>query len=188
MEAMLEIPVSEREAKERGINPGLARLVFASDDRGDGDAHSLWRAIELCRPSSASGFVHPIGGFTSIESLAKKLEQQHERFSFFPQLQMASISSGQDGTELLRAWHAEQLVIFFGSESSARKVIGSLPSLTEKWWHLTNEGPEAAYLKQLDECDPFFFFSETRSSVEVLGSRRQVLACFDKIRSLISET
>lgn len=187
MDVFLEIPLNKREARERGLGLRIARLVLTASDEGQNRRERAWQVVQQCRPTEKSTFIHPIGAFKSIDAVSEQLKRRNLQLQVLPELSLVQVPPNQDAAELLKLWEAEMLVIFFAANVVAETVVRSLPSLTEKWWHLTNEGPEAAYLKQLDKCDPFFFFSLTRSSVEILGSKSRVLACFDQVRSLVNQ-
>jgi hypothetical protein len=174
----LDSPIDQAEGKSRGIPGSLSRLVIS------GERAILAALLAGSCPGEKGIFVQPIGPFLSPHTVAQRLTSEGAHFVL--------------GNELLRVrpekvlidnvlsgWEAEALAIFFAEESGALSIANATRKAHPKWWTLTNESYEAPYLSHLGGgTDPFFFYSSTRSSLEVIGSSRGILEEFDCVRSL----
>lgn len=170
----LDNPIGRKEAKSRGIDATLSRLLI------DGERNVLAELVYRCCPRSKKVFIHAVGQLTSLEKVVPAFKGSNIEVFAAPGFLSAN---DKDQVDLVFArWSAEILVAFFADQETANQIVESLQGLHPKWWKLTQEGYEAPYLKQLRLADPFFFFSPTRSSLEVIGTGNRILECFDHVR------
>ena len=172
----LDSPLGRKEAKSRGIDTSLSRLLI------DGEREVLVELIHRCCPRNKAIFIHAIGQFASLEKLLSVFKESN--VEVFTDHDFLSVRNKEQINLVFVKWNAEILVVFFADQATASLIIGSLPKLHPKWWKFSQEGHEAPYLKQLQLADPFFFFSPTRSSLEVIGSEDVILKCFDHLRGV----
>lgn len=172
-----EIPIDPKDASRRGFDLSLCKLVISFSETEKQGFLELARLIHLFRPSDAHIFITSISEFVPLNKALQRI----------PEKSLISLNSNTikvetiDGIrELLSSWEAEALVVFFTTEVIAREVVSNLTELEPRWWMLSKTNYEIPFLKQLMLCDPFLFFSQSRMSLEILGSRNQI----DRLRLL----
>lgn len=170
----LDCPIARKEAKIRGIGTELSRLLIK------GAQPVIAQLLYDCCPRDKAVFIHAIGEFTPLEKLATVFKELN--IEIFPDNNFLRATNKEQINLVLSQWNAEILTIFLTDQATATRIINSLPNLYPKWWKFSREAYEAPYLKQLQLTDPFFFFSSTRSSLEILGSDNQVIECFNHAR------
>jgi hypothetical protein len=173
----LDSPLGRKEAKTRGIVATFSRLLI------EGERNVLAELIHGCCPRNKAVFIHAIGQFTSLDKLASVFKELN--IEVFTDHGFVSAKDKEQINLVFSRWNAEILTVFFADQTTASLIIGSLPRLHTKWWRFSQEGYEAPYLKQVQLADPFFFFSPTRSSLEVIGSENQILECFNRVRGKV---
>lgn len=170
----LDCPLGRKEAKLRGIDATLSRLLI------EGEHNEIAGLINSCCPRNKAVFIHAIGQFTPLEKLASVFKESN--IEVFTDHSFLSAREKEQIDLVFSRWSAEILAVFFADQTTASLIIGSLPTFYPKWWRFSQEGYEAPYLQQLQLADPFLFFSPTRSSLEIIGSENQVVECFDCMR------
>lgn len=171
----LDCPLGKKEAESRGIDHSLSRLLIG------GECEVLVDLIHSCCPSNKATNIQAIGEFTLLERLLPEFNKSNIEVD--SDNGFLSVITKDQINLVFSQWNAELLVVFFADMATASLIIDSLSSLQPKWWEFSREGYEAPYLKKLELVDPFFFFSHTRSSLEILGSKEVILKCFDNVRS-----
>lgn len=171
----LDSPLGRKEAKTRGIDRSLSRLLI------DGERDVLGELIHRCCPRNKAIFIHAIGQFSSLEKLLSVFKGSD--IEVFTDHDFLGVRNKEQINLVFSQWSAEILVVFFADQATASLIIESLLKFHPKLWEFSHEGYEAAYLKQLQLADPFIFFSPTRSSLEVIGSEDVILKCFDHVRA-----
>ena len=176
----LELPFfSEREARLRGIDPNLGRLIVVFADHKD-PATAAAAYLGACRPKGRTIYVSAIGEFVPLSRVIKKA--QAPRIDPISGSQFARISDEAGLAFAFGHWKAEQLVVVFAAEDPIQL---SIPS-ESKWWKWSPQGNEARFLNNLAQFDPVIFYSETLTSLEIIGSQAAVLTCFETARTLIN--
>ncbi|MHB8744651.1 MAG: hypothetical protein ACYC9L_16235 [Sulfuricaulis sp.] len=170
----LDSPLGREEAKSRGIAASLSRLVIC------GEREVLAELIDRCCPHNKTIFIHAIGQFVSPDNLFSALDESN--MEIVTDHDFLSVKGKQQIDYAFSHWKAEILAGFFADQATANLIRGSLQKLHQKWWKFSHESYEAPYLKQLQRADPYFFFSSTRSALEVIGSEYRILECFDRVR------
>jgi len=178
-EIRLDVPLAKKEAKVRGLDGALSRLVLQAD-RG-----LVSDFVFRCKPGKATVFVHAVGPFVSLDKVVSS--SSVSGVQRYGDLDCVGVASVQSLESVLSVWDSEILVIFFSTETTARDIVTSLTKLEPKWWQLSEEGYEAPYLKQLQRSDPFFFFAPTRSALEVIGSKKAVTQCFLTLTEIVGK-
>ena len=177
--ARLEIPFfSKREARLRGIDPYLARLVLAFHQQ-QYTHRSIASYLWACCKKGDAAYVMAINEFVTLSKVIEQLDSPGIHLSARDGLAKAADESGLE--MLLKNWEAEQLVIVF---STAEIQDVQIPA-ESKWWKWSPEGNEARYVSGLSQFDPVVFFSDSLSSLELIGSSQAILSCFDTARSVL---
>ncbi len=166
----LDAPLNREEARSRGIDPGCSRFLI--EGHRDLLANVLY---QLC-PENKTVFISAVGSFVPMDKLGSILKEKN--ISIFSEYGLVGAKGDEEIIHVLSNWDAEILVVFMSDLATATTIVQSLPKHGVKWWKFSNEGYEAPFLKQLSLADPFFFFSPTLSSLEILGSERQILNSF----------
>jgi hypothetical protein len=167
-------PLGKEEARTRGIDPQLSRLVLR------GEIATLADAVFRCGPKDHEIFIHSCGEFTSIKKLDLTFKNSH--IDVIENLDLVRVDTREQAAIVFAHWSAEHLVIFFSDRETAIAIIEDLPRFDKKWWQWSSDGYETPYLKQLNRADPIIFYSESRSSLEILGSEDAVLKCLCRCR------
>lgn len=174
---LLEIPVNTKDARRFEAELTLSRLVLTLPCGSRGPYSEFARLIEALRPPELSTFVSPIGSFVSFNELSAAVDGRS--IALVPEPALARTST-MDGTQtILRTWRSEVLVIMFANDRTAKEVAASVQASKSRWWAFARSGYEGPYLKHIRVCDPMIFFSETRSSLELIGTEAQIRRAFD---------
>jgi hypothetical protein len=178
-EIRLDVPLGRKEARTRGIDETVSRLVV------QGRLQFLCEFIVRCNQGGESAFVHAVGPFVSLDKLASP--DHGNQVQIHAEFECVSVKSAAELEWVLSRWDSEILVIFFATPPTARSIVTSLSKLEPKWWQWSEEGYEAPYLKQLKQSNPFFFFAPTRSALEVMGTKSTVARCFATLSDMITK-
>jgi len=181
----LEIPYfSTSEAKSRGIDPELSRLILQYEGGLSDSLAEIAKFVWNLFCAEGDVGISAIGEFVRLDSILK--EGPGKKLVSKSGSELAIASDESSIRFLLENWKAEQLVMF-----SLRKnaLLESDPrdGHAHKWWQFSNRGEEAEYLQQLDQFDPFVFFSETRVALEVVGSTPVIGKLIDRAIAMAAQ-
>ncbi len=166
----LDIPLSPKEAKKRGICQKVSRLLI------EADSEIFARIILNSCPKNKTVFINAVGSFLSTDKLSAALAGKG--IEIIQDIEFVSAKNKESINNVFSRWKAEVLVAFIADRNIAKNIFASLNRLQPKWWKYTNEGYESPYLRQLKLADPFFFYSPTLSVLEVFGNKTSVMDCF----------
>jgi len=176
----LELPVTSRDAHRQQLPPCICRLLIGLHEESATIAR-LAGIIGMLRPSNMATYVTSAGEFVS---LSKILQQEgNEQIRALPNCNLIAVVGDVSLARILSSWRAEALIVFFGSDENAIQIVSTLASREPPWWKPTRSSYEAPFIQQLELADPFCFFSESHSSLEILGTKSAVLRCFDSVRA-----
>ncbi len=175
----LELPFSsKREARLRGIDLTFGRLILTFDDPQTSH-HEMSSYLWTCRKSSDALYALAVNEFVSVATVIQ--HSNVARSSILAVDGHVRVTDAFGLKILLDHWRAEQLIFVF---ASAELEAPEIP-MESQWWKWTTEGNEAGYLKGLAAFDPIIFYSDTLSSLEIVGSSQAILRCFGSARELL---
>lgn len=178
---ILEVPINRKDAKRRGIDESLCRLLLYLDE-GIDDYHLFAaKLIELNKPTNDEICIVPYGAFKELS----ELNIQEEDYSYDSQLHYCIVRNIESLSTILKEWEAEGLVFFYCNEKICADLIDKIRSSEPKILELSKSGYEIPFLKQVDICELFLFYSMSRSAFELIGNKISIMNFFEKIKNLL---
>ena len=178
---ILEIPIDGKDAKRRGINESLCRLLLHLDERMDHYHSFAAKLIYLNKPVNKEICIVPYGIFKEF----RELNIQKGDYSYNSQLNYCVVRDNELLVPILKGWEAEELIFFYSSEKLCTDLLDKIKSSEPKFFKLSKGGYELPFLKQIDVCELFLFYSISRSSFEIIGNKVNVMGVFERIQHLV---
>jgi len=180
----LEVPIRESHAESRGIAPSVCYLRISSSEASDSFLGVVSTALVGAAAPDREAYVQAVNGFVPLVRLERA--QRHGAQLLEP---LAAVRAGNVLAlqSLLSEWQAEALVILFAHPRMATAALMAAARGHPRWWQFSRAGFESAYVKQIPDCDPVVFYSDSHASFEVFGGRSTVWAAVESMgKSLAS--
>lgn len=179
------MPFDKHDAKRRGIDPKLSRIIFRAYCKGISNTNLLSKFVfNKSADLSEVVWVVSIGEFVSFKDLSSILINT-KKVDILSELNIVKVSCVEALDKVLNYWDAEVLVMLKGDEDLVIKIVSSVPKLESSWWKFTKGSYEQPYLKQLELCDPIFFYSKTHGSIELIGTTERILKYLGYVSRLL---
>jgi hypothetical protein len=188
---VLELPIQLKDAKSRGLRRDIAKLlVMAKTEKAERESSFLGLAQLIYGSRNNDEVIHalPISGFASVEDYKKllieegvecHLDAELDDRKKKPRALLIECDTEKKCFFILKNINAEAILFYSTKrndiikESEKRLVEASVSGYIEK-----------TFLKESEEYGFFIFFAESHMSLEILGTKPSVVACFAKFLEL----
>jgi len=170
----MDIPLTSKEARDRGLGPTTSRLSVDFSSTVNPVA-CVCELIWQIRSQNVAVYVTPVNEFGAPPRVTGAADPEH---SSIPRC--IEVRSEPELRSIVEEWKAEMLIVSF--EPSAKTTIND-HRFREKWWKLSHRGSNPDLGSYLDSQELIALYSETLSALEFLGQNHAVLRCFDAVRS-----
>ncbi len=170
----VELPINEKDAKRRGIDSRLSRLLISQLDK-EITFLEVENMLNAWKPEGKSIVVKAINEIKSLVDKSLYLEGLKNPDQI--------VVLKDDGlAKILSEWEAEAHAVFFAYDSDIKTIVTEMAETEPKPRAFSRPGYELPFLRLAHRIDTIIFLESSRMSLEVFGEKEPLLALFDIIR------
>ena len=178
LDLCLEIPFNEYEARNRGIDPSLCKIICKCPNDYINCVPQLVTAVDRCVSIGEDTNVMAIGEAKSTDSL-----QLFDDIEIHKMGKLVRAKSENALGKVIFYWCAESLVIFSADIEVAKTIASNAELIEEQWWrYKRGGGPDKVFLGQMELCKLFIFYNSTYQSLEIIGYEEQISKCYEYLK------
>ena len=170
----VDIPLPVKEARARGLDASISRIISADIESSLPFSKDIADCLFSHSRTNMVGsiYVTSYGEFMSL----KKLSCQFENYEYYvnESLNSVRVTNLVSLNKILSTWDAEILIVVYGKPEYCEKILKAVNQDKPAWWKYSNEGYESVFLRYLDLCDSFCFYSPSRGSLEIMGNIEKI--------------
>jgi hypothetical protein len=87
---------------------------------------------------------------------------------------------------VLSKWHAELVIAYYcADDEEASRILSASRERAPKWWQISRSDSNEDYMQLLSLTNPVAIYSQTRSSLELIGNVKSITEGFNLVREYL---